>query len=151
MSYLPWLRGNAAPGWAPFAWVRSRCHSALDCTPFRHGHDGPGSWLTDLPVLLRTRIKRCLDSLDRIAQGIGGGHVGLRQGAAVEQRQETIPAKESRGHAFFILHVVGQASQAAPGGGYILSSSNSWYTDVKLENCLAMVETGRKYGVYPTC
>ena len=38
---------------------------------------------------------------------------------------------------------------AAPGGGYILSSSNSWYTDAKLDNCLAMVDAGRKYGGYP--
>jgi len=38
---------------------------------------------------------------------------------------------------------------AAPGGGYILSSSNSWFADAKLENCLAMVETARKYGRYP--
>jgi len=38
---------------------------------------------------------------------------------------------------------------AAQGGGYILSSSNSWFTDAKLENCLAMVETARKYGKYP--
>lgn len=39
--------------------------------------------------------------------------------------------------------------RAAPGGGYILSSSNSWFSDAKLENCLAMVETARKYGNYP--
>jgi uroporphyrinogen decarboxylase len=39
--------------------------------------------------------------------------------------------------------------RAAPGGGFILSSSNSWYTNAKLENCLAMVDTGRKYGQYP--
>jgi len=39
--------------------------------------------------------------------------------------------------------------RAAPGGGYILSSSNSWYTDTKLENCLAMVDAGRRYGAYP--
>jgi uroporphyrinogen decarboxylase len=38
---------------------------------------------------------------------------------------------------------------AAPCGGYVLSSSNSWYADAKLENCLTMVETGRKYGRYP--
>jgi len=38
---------------------------------------------------------------------------------------------------------------ASPHGGHILSSSNSWYGGVKLENCLAMVETGRKYGKYP--
>jgi uroporphyrinogen decarboxylase len=39
--------------------------------------------------------------------------------------------------------------RAAPGGGYILSSSNSWFADAKLENCLAMVETARKHGAYP--
>ena len=39
--------------------------------------------------------------------------------------------------------------KAARGGGHILSSSNSWYTDAKLENCLAMVDAGRKYGRYP--
>lgn len=39
--------------------------------------------------------------------------------------------------------------RAARGGGYILSSSNSWFADAKLENCLAMVETARKYGNYP--
>ena len=38
---------------------------------------------------------------------------------------------------------------ASPGGGHILSSSNSWYGGVKLDNCYAMVETGRKYGRYP--
>lgn len=39
--------------------------------------------------------------------------------------------------------------KASPGGGHFLCSSNSWYTGAKLENCLAMVETGRKYGKYP--
>lgn len=38
---------------------------------------------------------------------------------------------------------------AAPGGGYMLSSSNSWYTGARFENCLAMVDAGRKYGRYP--
>ncbi len=38
---------------------------------------------------------------------------------------------------------------ASPGGGHILSSSNSWYGGGKLENYLAMVEAGRKYGKYP--
>jgi len=39
--------------------------------------------------------------------------------------------------------------KASPGGGHILSSSNSWAAGARLENCLAMVETGRKYGLYP--
>jgi uroporphyrinogen-III decarboxylase len=39
--------------------------------------------------------------------------------------------------------------KASPGGGHFLSSSNTWYVDAKLENCIAMVKTGRKYGKYP--
>jgi len=38
---------------------------------------------------------------------------------------------------------------AAPGGGFILSSSNSWYASAKIENCQAMIDTGRRYGRYP--
>lgn len=37
---------------------------------------------------------------------------------------------------------------AAPGGGYILSSSNSIHEGVKPENYIAMVEATRKYGKY---
>lgn len=40
-------------------------------------------------------------------------------------------------------------AKAAPGGGYILSSSNSIHPGVKPENFLAMVEAARKYGRYP--
>jgi len=39
--------------------------------------------------------------------------------------------------------------KAAPGGGFILCSSNSWYTHCRLVNCLAMVRTGYEYGEYP--
>ncbi len=38
---------------------------------------------------------------------------------------------------------------AAPGGGYILSSSNSIHPDCKPENYIAMVKATRKYGAYP--
>ena len=38
---------------------------------------------------------------------------------------------------------------AAPGGGYMLSSSNSIHSSVKPENFMAMVETLREYGEYP--
>ncbi len=40
-------------------------------------------------------------------------------------------------------------SAAAPGGGFILSSSNSYSSAAKFENFLAMVKAGRKYGEYP--
>lgn len=39
--------------------------------------------------------------------------------------------------------------RASPGGGHILTSSNTWFADAKLENCLTMVEVGRKFGTYP--
>ncbi|HEY5531501.1 MAG TPA: uroporphyrinogen decarboxylase family protein [Candidatus Anoxymicrobiaceae bacterium] len=38
---------------------------------------------------------------------------------------------------------------AAPGGGYIISSSNSIHPGVKPENYIAMVKAARKYGSYP--
>ncbi len=38
---------------------------------------------------------------------------------------------------------------ASPGGGHILSSSNTIHSDVKYENYMAMLETARKYGSYP--
>jgi len=37
----------------------------------------------------------------------------------------------------------------APGGGYILSSSNSIHSGVKTKNFLAMLEAARKFGQYP--
>lgn len=39
--------------------------------------------------------------------------------------------------------------KGAPGGGYILSSSNSIHSSVKPENYLAMIQTLEKYGRYP--
>jgi uroporphyrinogen decarboxylase len=45
---------------------------------------------------------------------------------------------------------VGETIAAAgPGGGYIISSSNSIHPGCKPENYLAMVEAAREYGKYP--
>lgn len=38
---------------------------------------------------------------------------------------------------------------AAPGGGYIISSSNTIHPGVKAENYIAMVRAAKKYGKYP--
>ncbi|OFW57978.1 MAG: hypothetical protein A2W01_10900 [Candidatus Solincola sediminis] len=40
-------------------------------------------------------------------------------------------------------------AKAAPGGGYIISSSNSIHPGCKPENYIAMVKAARKYGNYP--
>jgi len=45
--------------------------------------------------------------------------------------------------------VMDTIAKAAPGGGYILSSSNSIHPGCKPENYLAMVKAARKYGAYP--
>ncbi|MBW2037327.1 MAG: uroporphyrinogen decarboxylase, partial [Deltaproteobacteria bacterium] len=39
--------------------------------------------------------------------------------------------------------------KAAPGGGYILSSSNSVHPGCKGENVVAMFEATQEYGTYP--
>jgi hypothetical protein len=39
--------------------------------------------------------------------------------------------------------------KVAPGGGFVLTSSNSIHGGVKVENYLTMLETARKYGIYP--
>lgn len=38
---------------------------------------------------------------------------------------------------------------AAPGGGFVLTSSNSIHNGVRLENYMAMLETARRFGQYP--
>jgi len=40
-------------------------------------------------------------------------------------------------------------SELAPGGGYMIASSNSIHKGVKPENYIAMIETAKKYGRYP--
>lgn len=45
--------------------------------------------------------------------------------------------------------VMNTISEAAPGGSYVLSSSNSLHYGCKLENIRAMLAAGKKYGVYP--
>ena len=37
----------------------------------------------------------------------------------------------------------------APGGGYIMASSNTIHSGVKPENLKTMIEATKKYGVYP--
>ena len=47
-----------------------------------------------------------------------------------------------------VREVRDRIASVAPGGGYILSSSNSYSTAVKFQNFKAMVEAGKKYGRY---
>lgn len=54
-----------------------------------------------------------------------------------------------KGRAEIVEETKSCIRRASPGGGHILSSSNSWAAGADLENCLVMVETARRYGVYP--
>lgn len=54
-----------------------------------------------------------------------------------------------RSKTAIIRETIDCIKQASPGGGHILSSSNSWAAGAQLDNCLAMVEAGRKHGSYP--
>lgn len=49
----------------------------------------------------------------------------------------------------FVEYVKEVLRKCAPGGGYALGCGNSVANYVKLENYLAMLEVGRKYGRYP--
>jgi len=49
----------------------------------------------------------------------------------------------------FRLYVRERIRECAPGGGYALGCGNTVANYVKLENYLAMLEIGRKYGRYP--
>ncbi len=51
--------------------------------------------------------------------------------------------------AEFVEYVRGILRRCAPGGGYALGCGNSVANYVKLENYLAMLEVGRRYGRYP--
>ena len=45
--------------------------------------------------------------------------------------------------------VRGLIRDVAPGGGYVLSSSNSIHSDVPTKNYLIMLEAAREFGAYP--
>ena len=53
------------------------------------------------------------------------------------------PATAVRAETESVIH------QAAPGGGYLLSTSNSVHPGVKPEYYLTMLETARNVGQYP--
>ena len=56
----------------------------------------------------------------------------------------------SRGTTAEVVEAVKETiAKAAPGGGYILASSNSIHPAVKPENYRAMVQAAREYGRYP--
>jgi len=91
----------------------------------------------------------CLDPIDPLA-GMDLGEVKAKYGHRVALKGNVDCAQLM---TFGTPEEVVQATKEAlrvgmPGGGYILSSSNSIHSAVKPENYAAMLQTWRKYGVY---
>ena len=116
-----------------------------------------------VPVILHSdgNITALLDSLVKL--GINGIHsleptAGMDIGKVKEQYGDklvllgNIDCGEllTQGTEEEVRDVVRKTiAQAAPGGGYFLSTSNGVHRGVKIANLLAMCEAGKKYGKYP--
>ena len=93
---------------------------------------------------------RCLDPIDPQG-GMDLGEVKAKYGRRVALKGNVDCARVL---AFGTVEEVAAETktalrQGAPGGGYILSSSNSIHSSVKPENYAAMLETLGRYGRYP--
>jgi uroporphyrinogen decarboxylase len=92
----------------------------------------------------------CLDPIDPVA-GMNlteikqqyGGRIALKGNVDCAQTLTFKSVAETVAETKACLRI------AAPGGGYILSSSNSIHSAVKPENYVAMLDTLQQYGTYP--
>ena len=92
----------------------------------------------------------CLDPIDPIA-GMDLGEVKLRFGDRIALKGNVdCSSLMTFGTPEQVAAATKQALRiGAPGGGYILSSSNSIHSSVKPENYLAMLRTLQEHGRYP--
>jgi len=92
----------------------------------------------------------CLDPIDPVA-GMDLAEMKRQYGdrIALKGNVDCAQTLTFKGVAETIAETKNCLRIAAPGGGYIFSSSNSIHSAVKPENYLAMVETWKAYGQYP--
>lgn len=92
----------------------------------------------------------CLDPIDPVA-GMSLREVKQKYGSRIALKGNVDCSHlMTLGTPAQVEEATRQALRAgAPGGGFILSSSNSIHSTVKPENYMAMVDTLRKYGRYP--
>jgi uroporphyrinogen decarboxylase len=92
----------------------------------------------------------CLDPIDPQA-GMDLSEVKAKYGHRIALKGN-VDCAQTLSYAT-VEEVVEETKQAiikgAPGGGYILSSSNSIHASVKPENYMAMLDTLKKFGRYP--
>lgn len=92
----------------------------------------------------------CLDPIDPIA-GMSLEHIKKTYGDKIAIKGNVDCANTLALHS--VEDTIEETKKcieiAGPGGGYILSSSNSIHASVKPENFVAMLDTLKKYGSYP--
>jgi len=92
----------------------------------------------------------CLDPIDPVA-GMNLGEVKAKFGQRIALKGNVNCAQTLTFGSIsdVIAETKAVIRQAAPGGGFILSSGNTIHSGVKPENYLAMLHTLRMYGQYP--
>ena len=92
----------------------------------------------------------CLDPIDPVA-GMDIAAIKAKYGdkVAIKGNVDCAHTLTFGSVADVIKETIDVIEKAAPGGGFIASSSNSIHSAVKPENYLAMVNTIRAYGKYP--
>ena len=92
----------------------------------------------------------CLDPIDPVA-GMDLAEVKRKFGAAdrVERQRGLLPPHDPREPRAGAAATRDALRIGAPGGGFILSSSNSIHSSVKPENYMAMLRTLKEHGAYP--
>jgi uroporphyrinogen decarboxylase len=92
----------------------------------------------------------CLDPIDPLA-GMDLGEVKAKYGRRIALKGNVdCTHLMSFGEPEEVVEATKKAlRQGMPGGGYILSSSNSIHASVKPENYKAMMDTLKEYGHYP--
>jgi len=92
----------------------------------------------------------CLDPIDPVA-GMDLAEMKQKYGQriALKGNVDCAQTLTFKGVAETIAETKNCLRVAAPGGGYILSSSNSIHSAVKPENYIAMLDTLKQYGTYP--
>lgn len=108
-----------------------------------------GNILPILEMILDAGID-CLDPIDPIA-GLDIGDIKTRYGdrIAIKGNVDCAHTLTFGSVEDVVRETLAVIEKAAPGGGLIVSSSNSIHSAVKPANYLAMVNTIRAYGTYP--
>jgi len=92
----------------------------------------------------------CLDPIDPVA-GMNLGEIKRKYGERICIKGNVDCANTLTLHG--VEETIGETKKcietAGPGGGYILSSSNTIHASVKPENYTAMLDTWKKYRNYP--